>query len=55
MNLPYKKCKCCGKRIGLKEWWKTLKEMSVKAAQISTKENISCKQAVKKLYEKSSA
>ena len=26
MNLPYKKCKCCGKRIGFIEWWKDTRE-----------------------------
>ncbi len=25
MNLPYRKCKCCGKRIGLLEWCRVFK------------------------------
>lgn len=41
MFLPYSKCSCCGKRIGLREWWQIIKILSKKSADLAEEKNIS--------------
>jgi hypothetical protein len=35
MYLPFQKCSCCGKRVGLKEWWRCLKILQAERKKIA--------------------
>jgi len=35
MFLPFQKCSCCGKRVGLKEWWRCLKILQAERKKIA--------------------
>lgn len=51
MILPYQKCKCCGKRIGFKEWLSIIRILGVEVERWVKDENISYKEAVDKVIE----